>query len=151
MLLPSPYTPHSLFFFFPLGPPVYINRIPDTLWAWGLKEGYCRRDCQPQQGGSLQDLMADTLWGVSQHRMRREGYSRCHSKPQGQCGRGHGPIPQDTVTPQLWALTQPLHGALTKIRAVEGNGSPFQYPCLENLMEETGRLQSMGSQRVKHN
>ena len=44
-----------------------------------------------------------------------------------------------------------IHGALTKIRAVEGNGSPLQYPCLENLMEETGRLQSMGSQRAKHN
>lgn len=25
-------------FFFPLGPPVCINGIPDTLWAWGLKE-----------------------------------------------------------------------------------------------------------------
>ena len=44
----------------------------------------------------------------------------------------------------------------------EGNGNPLQYYCLENLMdsstiawkipwtEELGRLQSMGSQRVRH-
>ena len=35
------------------------------------------------------------------------------------------------------------------------HGSPLQYSCLENLMdrgaEETGWLQSMGSQRVGHN
>ena len=31
----------------------------------------------------------------------------------------------------------------------EGNGTPLQYSCLENLwMEELGRLQSMGSLRV---
>ena len=31
----------------------------------------------------------------------------------------------------------------------EGNGSPLQYSCLENpTMEEPGRLQSTGSQRV---
>ena len=34
----------------------------------------------------------------------------------------------------------------------EGNGNPLQYSCLENPMtEEPGRLQSMGSQRVRHN
>ena len=33
----------------------------------------------------------------------------------------------------------------------EGNGNPLQYSCLENPMdEEAGRLQSMGSQRVRH-
>ena len=38
----------------------------------------------------------------------------------------------------------------------EGNGNPLQYSCLENLawgipwMEEPGRLQSIGSQRVWH-
>ena len=32
----------------------------------------------------------------------------------------------------------------------EGNGTPLQYSCLENPMEETGRLQSMGLQRVGH-
>ena len=33
----------------------------------------------------------------------------------------------------------------------EGNGTPLQYSCLENpMMEEPGRLQSMGSQRVGH-
>ena len=32
----------------------------------------------------------------------------------------------------------------------EGNGTPLQYSCLENpWMEEPGRLQSMGSLRVK--
>ena len=31
----------------------------------------------------------------------------------------------------------------------EGNGSPFQYSCLENPMEPGG-LQSRGSQRVGH-
>ena len=31
----------------------------------------------------------------------------------------------------------------------EENGNPLQYSCLENSME-TGRLQSMGSQRVGH-
>ena len=33
----------------------------------------------------------------------------------------------------------------------EGNGNPLQYSCLENLMlvtEESGRLQSMGSQEL---
>ena len=33
----------------------------------------------------------------------------------------------------------------------EGNGTPLQYFCLENPMEEEpGRLQSMGSLRVGH-
>ena len=33
----------------------------------------------------------------------------------------------------------------------EGNGNPLQYTCLENSMtEESGRLQSMGLQRVGH-
>ena len=33
----------------------------------------------------------------------------------------------------------------------EGNGNPLQYSCLENKwMEEPGRLQSMGSLRVRH-
>ena len=32
----------------------------------------------------------------------------------------------------------------------EGNGNPLQYSCLENPMEDPGRLQSMGSQRVGH-
>ena len=33
----------------------------------------------------------------------------------------------------------------------EGNGTPLQYSCLGNpWMEEPGRLQSMGSQRVGH-
>ena len=32
-----------------------------------------------------------------------------------------------------------------------GNGNPLQYSCLGNpWTEETGRLQSMGSQRVGH-
>ena len=36
--------------------------------------------------------------------------------------------------------------------AGEGNGTPLQYSCLENPMdrENPGRLQSMGSQRVRH-
>ena len=34
----------------------------------------------------------------------------------------------------------------------EGNGSPFQYSYVGNLWtEEPGQLQSMGSQRVRHN
>ena len=34
----------------------------------------------------------------------------------------------------------------------EGNGKPFQYSCLENFMDRGSRqLQSMESQRVKHN
>ena len=33
----------------------------------------------------------------------------------------------------------------------EGNGNPLQYSCLETSMtEEPGGLQSMGSQRVRH-
>ena len=33
----------------------------------------------------------------------------------------------------------------------EGNGTPLQYSCLENPMdEEPGRLQSMGLRRVGH-
>ena len=36
--------------------------------------------------------------------------------------------------------------------AGEGNGSPLQYTCLEiPWTEEPGGLQSMGSQRVRHN
>ena len=31
----------------------------------------------------------------------------------------------------------------------EGNGTPLQYCCLENPMDESGRLQSMGSLRVR--
>ena len=32
-----------------------------------------------------------------------------------------------------------------------GNGNPLQYSCLENTMaEEPGGLQSIGSQRIKH-
>ena len=34
----------------------------------------------------------------------------------------------------------------------EGNGNPFQYSCLENLWTvEPDGLQSVGSQRVRHN
>ena len=33
----------------------------------------------------------------------------------------------------------------------EGNGNPLQYSCLENPMnEEYDKLQSLGSQRVRH-
>ena len=35
----------------------------------------------------------------------------------------------------------------------EGNGNPLQYSCLKNPMDrggESGRLQTMGSQRVRH-
>ena len=32
----------------------------------------------------------------------------------------------------------------------EGNGHLLQYSCLENSTEEPGRLQSMESQRVRH-
>ena len=33
----------------------------------------------------------------------------------------------------------------------EGHGNPLQYSCLENPRDgEPGRLQSMGSQRVRH-
>ena len=31
-----------------------------------------------------------------------------------------------------------------------GNGSPFQFSCLENPIEESGGLQSIGLQRVGH-
>ena len=33
----------------------------------------------------------------------------------------------------------------------KGNGNPLQYSYLENPMEEPGRPQSIGSQRVRHN
>ena len=33
----------------------------------------------------------------------------------------------------------------------ERDGNPLQYSCLENPMNEPGGLQSMGSQRVRHN
>ena len=33
----------------------------------------------------------------------------------------------------------------------EGTGNPLKYSCLENPMEEAGRLQSMGWKRVWHN
>ena len=32
----------------------------------------------------------------------------------------------------------------------EGNGNPLQYSCLENPMSRGGGLQSVGSQRVRH-
>jgi len=32
----------------------------------------------------------------------------------------------------------------------EGNGNPLQYSCLENPIEKPGRLQSVGSQSVRH-
>ena len=39
----------------------------------------------------------------------------------------------------------------TKICAGEGNGNPLQYSYLEvPWMEKPGRLQAMGSQRVRH-
>ena len=33
----------------------------------------------------------------------------------------------------------------------EGNSDPHQYSSLENAMDRAGMLQSMGSQRVRHN
>ena len=36
-------------------------------------------------------------------------------------------------------------------RSGEGNGYPLQYSRLENSMEEPGRLQSMGLQKVRCN
>ena len=32
----------------------------------------------------------------------------------------------------------------------EGNGNPLQYSCLDNSIEKPGGLQSLGSQRVRH-
>ena len=32
-----------------------------------------------------------------------------------------------------------------------GHGNPLGYSCLGNLIEESGRLQSIKSQRVRHN
>ena len=32
----------------------------------------------------------------------------------------------------------------------EGNGNPLQYSCLDDSMEKPGGLQSLGSQRVRH-
>ena len=32
----------------------------------------------------------------------------------------------------------------------KGHGNPLQYSCLENPIEEPGRLQSTGSQGVRH-
>ena len=32
----------------------------------------------------------------------------------------------------------------------EGNDNPLQYSCLENPVENLGRLESMGSQRAGH-
>ena len=33
----------------------------------------------------------------------------------------------------------------------EGNGNPLQYSCLQNPIEASGGLQSMGSRRIEHN
>ena len=33
----------------------------------------------------------------------------------------------------------------------EGNGNPPQYSCLENSIEDPGELESMESERVRHN
>ena len=33
----------------------------------------------------------------------------------------------------------------------EGHGNPLQYSCLENPMKKPGKLQSIGSQRLRHN
>ena len=148
-----PPTHPTAFFFFPLGPPVCINGIPDTLWAWGLKEEYCRRDCQPQQGGSLQDHMADTLWGGLLTPNEKGGVLPVSLKATRAVWTGSWANTTGHSDPSAVGADTALGATsqcLTKIQVVEGNGSPLQYPCLENLMEETGRLQSMGSQRVKH-
>ena len=43
-----------------------------------------------------------------------------------------------------------VHGSTINNSPGEGNGTPLQYSCLENpWMEEPGRLQSMGSLRVR--
>ena len=33
---------------------------------------------------------------------------------------------------------------------LEGHGNPLQYSCLERILEERGGLQSIGSQRIRH-
>ena len=50
------------------------------------------------------------------------------------------------------ALVFSLHFALHPSHSFrEGNGNPLQYSCLENpIPGSSGRLQCMGSQRVKH-
>ena len=51
------------------------------------------------------------------------------------------------------AMNLPLSTAFTVSHRFcrEGNGTPLQYSCLENpWTEEPGRLQSMGSLRVRH-
>ena len=47
----------------------------------------------------------------------------------------------------------PTEGWIKKILSIygEGNGNPLQYSCLGNYTtEEPGKLQFMGSQRVRH-
>ena len=46
---------------------------------------------------------------------------------------------------------RPMNCSTPGLPVGEGNGTPLQYSCLENpMMEEPGRLQSMGSLRVGH-
>ena len=52
---------------------------------------------------------------------------------------------------KMW-LKPTKHGVKLALQAFSLNGTPLQYSCLENPMaEEPGRLQSMGSLRVRHN
>ena len=49
-------------------------------------------------------------------------------------------------------MTERLHFHFSLSCTGEGNGNPFQYSCLENpWTEESGMLQYMGSQRLRHN
>ena len=50
-----------------------------------------------------------------------------------------------------WSNLSWLFNMLSRFVIGKGNGTPLQYSCLENpWMEQPGRLQSMGSLRVRH-
>ena len=127
-------------------------RIPRTEEPGGLQSMWSQRVRQTEQLTLFLDhqclsvcSVAGTVWvlGICQGRKQRkipafmelQGFTGGSDGKESVCNAGDlGLIPESGRSPG------------------EGNGNPLQYFCLGNpITEEPGKLQSLGSQRVRHN
>ena len=101
---------------------------------------------------AMQETWVRSLgWEDPLEKRKNTGYPLQYSGLENSMDRGAWQVTVHGVTNNRTRLSDfhYVHGSTINNSPGEGNGTPLQYSCLENpWMEEPGRLQSMGSQRV---